>query len=62
MVQWLDWYDFCRRIGDFFWLLLQYWGNQRNGLCIEFRYSNSSPSLFKMTLKGIHNMMVGLHF
>ena len=53
MAQWLERHDFCILIGDFFWLLLQYWGNQRNGLCIEFRYSNSSPSLFKMTLRGI---------
>ena len=62
MAQWLERHDFCLLIGDFFWLLLQYWGNQRNGLCIEFRYSNSSPSLFKMTLKGIHNMMDGWYF
>ena len=61
MAQWLERHDFCVLIGDFL-LLLQYWGNQRNGLCIEFRYSNSSPSLFKMTLKGIYNMMVGWHF
>mgnify|MGYP001580725947 CR=1 FL=1 len=37
-------------IGSLLWMLLWYWATRRNGVCIEFRYSNSRPGLSEMTL------------
>ncbi len=37
-------------VGGLCWLMLSYRATRMNGLCIEFRYSKSRPSLSEMTL------------